>query len=70
MSGKGRRSGRQRRQRRRVPAEPEYPDWADVGGRLMFVAGYTPGGAPYGIFADEMDDDAGDDAGPVLRPRG
>jgi hypothetical protein len=23
----------------------------------MFVAGYTPGGAPYGIFEDEMDAD-------------
>jgi len=21
----------------------------------MFVVGYTPGGAPYGIFEDEMD---------------
>jgi hypothetical protein len=25
----------------------------------MFV-GYSPGGAPYGIFEDEMDADAGD----------
>jgi len=26
-------------------------------GRPYFVAGYTPGGAPYGIYLDEMDDD-------------
>jgi hypothetical protein len=27
-----------------------------VGGRLMLVVGYTPGGAPYGCYADEMED--------------
>jgi len=26
----------------------------------MFVVGYTPGGAPYGIFGDEMDADTDD----------
>jgi hypothetical protein len=26
----------------------------------MFVVGYTPGGAPYGIFEDEMDADPDD----------
>jgi hypothetical protein len=26
-------------------------------GRPYFVAGYTPGGAPYGIYLDELDDD-------------
>jgi hypothetical protein len=26
----------------------------------MFVVGYTPGGAPYGIFEDEMDADTDD----------
>jgi hypothetical protein len=31
------------------------PIWVDVSGRRMLVAGYTPGGAPYGIFEDEMD---------------
>ena len=31
------------------------PIWVDVSGRRMFVVGYTPGGAPYGIFEDEMD---------------
>lgn len=32
--------------------------WVDVSGRRMFVVGFTPGGAPYGIFEDEMDVDA------------
>jgi hypothetical protein len=26
-------------------------------GRPYFVAGYIPGGVPYGIYLDEMDDD-------------
>lgn len=26
----------------------------------MFVVGYTPGGAPYGIFEDAMDADTDD----------
>jgi len=31
-----------------------------IDGRLMFVVGYTPGGPPYGVFEDEMEDfDAG-----------
>ena len=32
--------------------------WVDVSGRRMFVVGFTPGGAPYGIFEDEIDVDA------------
>ena len=28
-----------------------------IDGRRYFVAGYTPGGAPYGIYLDETDDD-------------
>jgi hypothetical protein len=32
-------------------------DWIMMDGRPYFVAGYTPGGAPYGIYLDEMDDD-------------
>jgi hypothetical protein len=27
-----------------------------IDGRPYFVAGYTTGGAPYGIYLDEMDD--------------
>jgi len=47
-----------RRTRRQVPGTlsgQADPIWADVCGRRMFVVGYTPGGAPYGIFEDEMD---------------
>ena len=36
-------------------AGQSYPIWADAGGRRMFVVGYTPGGAPYGIFEDQME---------------
>jgi hypothetical protein len=28
--------------------------WIMLDGRWFFVAGYTSGGAPYGMFADEM----------------
>src|SRR5258708_31472102 len=28
--------------------------WIMLDGRLFFVAGYTSGGAPYGMFADEI----------------
>ena len=28
-----------------------------IDGRPYFVAGYTPGGAPYGIYLDETGDD-------------
>jgi hypothetical protein len=49
----------------RPPANPrgrgergdDYVDdewWIMLDGRLFFVAGYTAGGAPYGMFADEM----------------
>jgi hypothetical protein len=31
-------------------------DWITMDGRPYFVVGYTPGGAPYGIYLDEMDD--------------
>jgi hypothetical protein len=39
--------------------------WTMLDGRLFFVAGRTSGGAPYGMFADEMSpyDDSFDDAG-------
>jgi hypothetical protein len=35
----------------------------------MFVVGWTPGGAPYGIFEDEMDAGMSDlDAGECNQP--
>jgi hypothetical protein len=50
---------RSRRTRRGEPAvEQAHPIWVDVSGRRMFVVGFTSGGAPYGIFEDEMDADA------------
>ncbi len=55
--GSGRRTGQP------VPgtaADQAYPIWVDVSGRRMFVVGHTPGGAPYGIFEDEMDTDPDD----------
>lgn len=50
-------SGRRPRRAARaaVPADGEQ-DWVIVDGRRMFVVGYTAGGAPFGIFEDEMDD--------------
>jgi hypothetical protein len=44
---------------RRSSAPRALPDndWIMMDGRPYFVAGYTAGGAPYGIYLDEMDDD-------------
>jgi hypothetical protein len=43
---------------RRSATPRAFPDdWIMIDGRPYFVAGYTPGGAPYGIYVDEMDDD-------------
>ena len=39
----------------RAPHDPVDDPWrATLDGRLFFVVGYTSGGAPYGVFADEM----------------
>ncbi len=57
-----------RRQAHRPPPQPRPrrsatlralldDDWIMMDGRPYFVAGYTPGGAPYGIYLDEIDDD-------------
>lgn len=35
--------------------EPE-PGWMVVGDRRMFVVGFTAGGAPYGCYEDEFDE--------------
>jgi len=50
-------------------AGQSYPIWVDACGRRMFVVGYTPGGAPYGILEDQMeaatdDLDTAEDDGP------
>ena len=50
------RSGRPARQAvREATADQADPIWVDVGGRRMFVVGWTSGGAPYGVFEDEID---------------
>jgi hypothetical protein len=35
--------------------------WIMLDGRMFFVVGYTSGGAPYGMFADEMQSSADPD---------
>jgi len=44
---------------RRSATPPALLDdnWIIMDGRPYFVAGYTPGGAPYGMYLEEMDDD-------------
>ncbi len=47
-----------RKQANREPALADpTPEWMDVGGRRMFVVGFTSGGAPYGCYEDEFDED-------------
>jgi hypothetical protein len=58
-SRKGRAYGWKRRSVSETAADGACPVWSDVSGRRMFVVGYTPGGAPYGILEDEMDADTG-----------
>ncbi len=45
------------RVRRRQSPEPvrETPDLVEWGGQLMFVVGWTSGGAPYGLTEEEME---------------
>jgi hypothetical protein len=58
----------------RPPSTPRHPredngsrfddeNWIMLESRLYIVAGYTAGGAPFGVFADEIEpfDDPGDD---------
>lgn len=53
--GKG--SRRRRYRPRKVEARPDdLGDWIMIDGRRYFVAGYTPGGVPYGCFEDEFDE--------------
>lgn len=42
------------------------PDWVWVGDQWMFVVGYTRGGAPFGCYADELEDLPGDGVAPSL----
>ncbi len=52
--------GRPRRPVRAPVPSDDGPYRVSIDGRPMFVVGYTPCGAPYGVFEDEMGDfDAG-----------
>jgi hypothetical protein len=46
-----------RRTVRRGANQHDDESWIMLDARPFFVAGYTPGGAPYGMFADEMPHD-------------
>jgi hypothetical protein len=39
----------------RRDAGPVDNSWIMLDGRPFFVAGFTPGGAPYGVYDDEME---------------
>ena len=45
------------RSQRRVGIVSDDDSWIILDGRPFFVVGYTPGGAPYGIFTDETPSD-------------
>ena len=56
-NGMGKRSRRRRHRSGKVEASLDDPgDWVVIDGRRYFVAGYTPGGVPYGCFEDEFDE--------------
>jgi hypothetical protein len=52
----GKRSRRRRHRSGKVEASQDPGDWVVIDGRRYFVAGYTPGGVPYGCFEDEFDE--------------
>jgi hypothetical protein len=53
----GQGSRRRRHRSGKVEAYPDdLDDWIVIDGWRYVVAGYTPGGAPYGCFEDEIDE--------------
>ncbi len=42
-----------RPRRSAIPRALLDDDWTMIDGRPYFVAGYTPGGAPYGLYLDD-----------------
>ncbi len=56
--GKRRRANEKRHRQPGTVDGPAEFDWIMVGEQRMFVVGYTEGGAPYGCFEYELDDDA------------
>ncbi len=58
MSGRrGRGRRREREQVDQQQLDDPAPGWMVVGDRRMFVVGFTPGGAPYGCYEDEFDEE-------------
>lgn len=49
-----RRIDQRRRERERKPAQAHYDRFPDSDDTFFFIAGYTPGGAPYGVTWEEM----------------
>jgi hypothetical protein len=57
------RSGRRRQSRRRTGGQTELAEaerladigWVEWGGEMIWVAGFTAGGAPFGLRACELD---------------
>lgn len=49
---------RKARRRTDAPEDARFagPDWVWVGDRRMFVVGHTAGGAPFGLWEDEVED--------------
>ena len=46
---------RHRRKKKNKKAENTYSDlYSDMNGTFAFIAGYTPGGAPYGVTWEEV----------------
>ncbi len=46
---------RHRRKKKNKKAENTYSDlYSDMDGTFAFIAGYTPGGAPYGVTWEEV----------------
>ena len=41
----------------------------DVFGEFGFIAGYTEGGMPYGILAEDMEDESGEESKKGVRKR-
>ena len=48
--------GNKKRRRDEDEPRPEGEEWVEQGGQLMWAAGFTPGGAPYGLTVEDFRD--------------
>lgn len=53
---RGREQRRLRPRREQLLGDPA-PGWMVISDRRMFVVGFTSGGAPYGCYEDEFDEE-------------